>query len=39
MKIDSLLVPTEVVAHEVYAQLRTPMLWRFLQQMPAQGDA
>lgn len=39
MPIDSLLVPTEVVAHEVYAQLSAPLLWRFLQQMPAQGNA
>ena len=39
MTIDSLLVPTEVVAHEVYAQLSTPLLWRFLQEMPAKGDA
>ncbi len=39
MKLDSLLVPTEVVAHEVYAQLSTPLLWRFLQDMPAKGDA
>jgi voltage-gated potassium channel len=38
MHIDSLLVPTEVVAHEVYAQLSTPLLWRFLQEMPAMGD-
>lgn len=38
MEVDSLLVPTEVVAHEVYAQLSTPLLWRFLQEMPAQGD-
>ena len=38
MEIDSLLVPTEVVAHEVYAQLSTPLLWRFLREMPAQGD-
>ena len=36
--LDSLLVPAEVVAHEVYAQLSTPLLWRFLQEMPAQGD-
>ncbi len=36
--MDALLVPTEVVAHEVYAQISTPMLWRFIQQMPAQGD-
>jgi voltage-gated potassium channel len=38
MDVDSLLVPTEVVAHEVYAQLSTPLLWRFLQEMPARGD-
>ena len=38
MEVDSLLVPTEVIAHEVYAQLSTPLLWRFLQEMPAQGD-
>ena len=39
MRVDALLVPTEVVAHEVYAQISTPMLWRFIQQMPARGDA
>ncbi len=39
MTIDSVLVPTEMIAHEVYAKLSTPLLWRFLQQMPAQGDA
>ncbi len=38
MEVDSLLVPTEVVAHEMYAQLSTPMLWKFLQEMPARGD-
>ena len=38
MRSDALLVPTEVVAHEVYAQLSTPLLWRFLQDMPAMGD-
>ncbi|SFK97814.1 potassium channel family protein [Geodermatophilus ruber] len=38
MEIDALLVPTEVVAHEVYAQLSTPLLWRFLREMPAMGD-
>ena len=38
MKVESLLVPSEVVAHEVYAQLSTPLLWRFLQEVPAQGD-
>ncbi|SOC46410.1 Trk K+ transport system, NAD-binding component [Blastococcus aggregatus] len=39
MEIDALLVPSEVVAHEVYAQLSTPLLWRFLREMPARGDA
>jgi len=38
MALDSLLIPTELVAHEAYAHLSTPMLWRFLQEMPAQGD-
>ncbi|MDP9429926.1 MAG: potassium channel family protein [Actinomycetota bacterium] len=39
MELDALLVPTEEVAHEVYAQLSTPLLWRFLRAMPALGDA
>jgi voltage-gated potassium channel len=39
MELDVLLVPTEVIAHEVYAQLSTPLLWRFLRELPAQGDA
>ena len=39
MEVDSLLVPTELVAHEVYAQVSTPLLWRFLQQVPREGDA
>ncbi|WP_324276576.1 potassium channel family protein [Blastococcus brunescens] len=39
MDVDALLVPTEVIAHEVYAQLSTPLLWRFLREMPAKGDA
>jgi len=38
MEVDALLVPTEVVAHEVFAQLATPLLWRFLQEVPALGD-
>ena len=38
MEIDALLVPTEVVAHEIYAQLSTPLLWRFLRELPAKGD-
>ncbi len=38
MRVDALLVPTEVVAHEVYAQISTPLLWRFINDMPARGD-
>jgi voltage-gated potassium channel len=38
MQIEALLVPTEVIAHEVYAQLSTPLLWRFLREMPKQGN-
>src|SRR3954452_22241606 len=37
--VDSLLVPADVVAHEVYAQLATPLLWRFLQEVPRRDDA
>src|SRR3954447_5094423 len=39
MDIDALLVPSELVAREVYAQVSTPLLWRFLREMPALGDA
>ncbi|TFV64581.1 potassium transporter TrkA [Geodermatophilus sp. DF01-2] len=39
MEVDALLVPTEVIAHEVYAQLSTPLLWRFLRELPGRGDA
>jgi Trk K+ transport system NAD-binding subunit len=38
MELDLVLVPSEVIAHEVYAQLSTPLLWRFLQEMPRLGD-
>jgi voltage-gated potassium channel len=37
--VDSLLVPADVVAHEVYAQLSTPLMWRFLQEVPRRDDA
>jgi Trk K+ transport system NAD-binding subunit len=36
--VDWLMVPTEVLAREIYAQLSTPLLWRFLQDVPGQGD-
>jgi Trk K+ transport system NAD-binding subunit len=39
MDVNALLVPTEVVAHEVFAQLSTPLLWRFLQEVPGRGDS
>lgn len=32
--VDSLFVPADVVAHEIYAQLSTPLMWRFLQEVP-----
>ncbi|CCH77912.1 TrkA-N domain protein [Nostocoides japonicum T1-X7] len=38
MHLDALLVPTDVVAHEVYAQISTPLLWRFIQAIPGAGD-
>ena len=31
-------MPAEVVAHEVYAQLATPLLFRFIREMPARGN-
>jgi Trk K+ transport system NAD-binding subunit len=39
MDVDALLVPTEVVAHDAYARLSTPLLWRFLRELPQQTDA
>jgi hypothetical protein len=38
MEVDALLVPTEVVAHDAYARLSTPLLWRFLRELPRQTD-
>jgi len=39
VEVDSMLVPADVVAHEVYAQLVTPLMWRFLQEVPRRDDA
>ena len=39
VEVDSMLVPADVVAHEVYAQLSTPLMWRFLQEVPRCDDA
>ncbi|MEX5719454.1 potassium channel family protein [Geodermatophilus maliterrae] len=38
MEPDALLVPTDVVAHDAYARLSTPLLWRFLRELPQQTD-
>ena len=34
-----MLVPADVVAHEVYALLATPLMWRFLREVPRREDA
>ncbi len=39
MHLDARLVPSEVVAHEVYARISSPLLWRFVQQLPARDEA
>jgi Trk K+ transport system NAD-binding subunit len=39
VEAESLLVPADVVAHEVYAQLSAPLMWRFLQEVPRHDDA
>jgi voltage-gated potassium channel len=38
MTLDILLVPSQVVAREAYARLSTPLFWRFLQEIPGQGE-
>jgi len=38
MEPDALLVPTQVVAHDAYARLSTPLLWRLLRELPQQTD-
>ncbi|WP_409330894.1 potassium channel family protein [Trujillonella humicola] len=39
LEVDALLVPTAVVAHEAYAQLSTPLLWRLLRGLLDRDDA
>lgn len=39
MKLDARLVPSEVVAREVYSRISSPMLWRFVQQVQRSDDA
>jgi voltage-gated potassium channel len=38
MEVDALLVPTDVVAHDAYARLSTPLLWRFLRELPGRDE-
>ncbi|MCE0535581.1 potassium channel family protein [Kineosporia rhizophila] len=38
MHLDMLLVPADLVAREAYARLSTPLLWRFLEEMPHRGE-
>jgi Trk K+ transport system NAD-binding subunit len=38
MDLDARLVPSEMIAREIYAQLSTPLLWRFLREMPERGE-
>ncbi|MFT4125367.1 MAG: NAD-binding protein [Gordonia sp. (in: high G+C Gram-positive bacteria)] len=38
MDLDARLVPSEVVAHEVYARISSPLLWRFLQHLPGHDE-
>jgi voltage-gated potassium channel len=38
MHVGALLVPTEVVAHEVYAQISTPLLWKLIQGISNEAD-
>ncbi|QKT07180.1 NAD-binding protein [Gordonia sp. X0973] len=38
MHPDALLVPSDVVAHEAYARISSPLLWRFLRHIPGQDD-
>jgi voltage-gated potassium channel len=38
MHLDMLLVPADMVAREAYARLSTPLLWRFLEEMPQRGE-
>lgn len=39
LDVDSVLVPSELVAHEVLARLVTPVLWSFLELVPNLSDA
>lgn len=38
MNLDALLVPSDVVAHEAYARISSPLLSRFLRHIPAENE-
>lgn len=38
MDLDAHLVPSDVVAHEVYARISSPLLWKFLRRLPGQDE-
>jgi len=38
MHLDMLLIPADIVAREAYARMSTPLLWRFLEEMPRRGE-
>jgi voltage-gated potassium channel len=38
MDLDLVLVPSRAVAQEVYARLSTPLVWRFLEEIPRHGE-
>ncbi len=38
LEIDSLLVPTRLIAHEVLARISDPLLWRFVQGARGESD-
>lgn len=37
--VDALMVPTDLVAAEVFARLVTPLMWTFLTEIPTRDDA
>lgn len=39
LHIDSVLVPTRLIAHEVMARIGSPMLWRFVQEARTMPDS
>lgn len=39
LQLDSVLVPTRLVAHEVLERIGNPLLWRFVQQAGRHGDS